>query len=99
LDLRPSKGLKVKVHASREAVFGDESVGVKKVSLADGSPGIMTGASLAGFCEVEMPALDGKKHWYPIDELTGEMGERVVEDEIVIDTDGTEAPDADEELE
>jgi hypothetical protein len=45
----------------------------------------MTGLTLAGFCEVEMSKLDGKKHWYPIGDLVGERGETVVEDEITIE--------------
>ncbi len=87
MEVKPSKGLKVHVNAQREAVFGDESVTVKKVSLPnDGSmTGVLTGTTLAGFCEVEMPSLDGRKHWYPVEDLAGEHGERVVEEEIEID--------------
>lgn len=87
MELKPSKGLKVFVNAQREAVFGDESVAIRKVSLPnDGSrAGVLTGTALAGFCEVEMPALDGKKHWYPVDDLSGEHGEQIVEEEIKID--------------
>ena len=33
MDLKPAKGIKVKVEADKEAVFGDESVQVKKVAL------------------------------------------------------------------
>ena len=94
LEVKPSKGFKVKVNARREAIFGDESVAVNKVSLPnDGSrAGVLTGTTLAGFCEVDMPALDGKKHWYPIEDLTGEHGEAIVEDEVQLeeDADGTE---------
>jgi hypothetical protein len=62
MEIKPSKGVKVLVNAQREAVFGDESVSVKKTSLNDGlKVGEMTGLTLAGFCEVEMPKLDGKK--------------------------------------
>lgn len=87
MELRPSKGLKVMVNARREAVFGDESVTMKKVSLPNGGSraGVLTGVTLAGFCEVEMPALDGKRHWYPVDDLSGENGEQIVEEEIQID--------------
>jgi hypothetical protein len=87
LEIKPSKGIKVKVSARREAVFGDESVAVNKVSLPnDGSSaGVLTGTTLAGFCEVEMPALDGKRHWYPIEDLSGEHGEAIVEDEVKLD--------------
>jgi len=87
MDLKPTKGLKVRVGASREAVFGDEGVEIRRVSLQDDkcSGGILTGAALAGFCEVEMPGLDGQRHWYPIDGLRGENGERIIEDEIMIE--------------
>jgi hypothetical protein len=86
MDLKPSKGLKVKVNAQREAIFGDESVAVQKIKLNDGDRmGIMTGQVLAGYCEVEMQKLDGRKHWYPIDDLAGENGEKIVEEEIPIE--------------
>ena len=87
MEVKPSKGLKVKVNAGREAVFGDESVSVTKVSLPnDGSRvGVLTGATLAGFCEVEMPDLDGRKHWYPVGDLAGENGESIVEEEVHLD--------------
>lgn len=86
MDLKPSKGLKVKVNAQREAIFGDESVAVQKVKLNDGDRvGTMTGQTLAGYCEVEMQKLDGLKHWYPIDDLAGENGEKIVEEEIPIE--------------
>jgi len=88
MDLKPSKGIKVTVNARREAVFGDESVSVKKVSIdGDARIGEMTGQTLAGFCEVEMPRLDGGRHWYPISELIGEHGEAIVEEAIPIDED------------
>jgi hypothetical protein len=35
--------------------------------------------------EVEMTALDGKQHWYPTDEMLTDKGEKVVEEEIVIE--------------
>jgi len=86
MDLKPEKGLKVKVDAHREAVFGDETVGIQKITLDHGGhTGVLTGKVLVGFCEVEMPDLDGQKHWYPIDELKGENGENVVEEEIPIE--------------
>jgi hypothetical protein len=96
MDLKPSKGLKVKVNAQREAIFGDESVAVQKVKLNDGDRvGTMTGQTLAGYCEVEMLKLDGGKHWYPIDDLAGENGEKIVEEEIPIELDevGDEEPE------
>jgi hypothetical protein len=92
MELKPAKGLKVKVGARREAVFGDEAVSVKNVKLPDGksSEGVMTGTTLAGYCEVEMPGLDGQRHWYPVDSLAGERGEKIVEEEIVIDDEGND---------
>jgi len=95
LEVKPAKGLKVKVNAQREAVFGDESVAVSKISLPDDGSrmGVMTGTTLAGYCEVEMPSLDGKKHWYPVGDLVGEKGELIVEDEIQIDEEGEDGAD------
>jgi hypothetical protein len=95
MDIKPSKGVKVVVNAQREAVFGDESVSIRKTSL-DGGPrvGEMTGLTLAGFCEVEMPNLDGKKHWYPIGDLVGERGETVVEEAIAIEEEDAGEPEA-----
>jgi hypothetical protein len=85
MELKPSKGLKVVVNAHREAVFGDESVAVQKAAINNGAnSGIMTGRTLIGFCEVVMHKLDGKNHWYPIEDLTGEHGEKLVEEEIQI---------------
>ena len=86
MEARPSKGLKVRVDAKREAVFGEESVTVHSVSIPEGfRDGVLTGVTLAGFCEVDMPSLDKKKHWYPIDDLIGEGGEKLVEEEIEVD--------------
>ena len=86
MEIRPAKGVKVRVNAKREAVFGEESVAVQSVSIPDASrQGLLTGVTLAGFCEVEMPSLDHKKHWYPIDDLVGEGGEKIAEEEIQID--------------
>ncbi len=96
MELRPSKGLKVHVNAQREAIFGDESVSVQKITLNDGvRMGVMTGRTLIGFCEVEMQKLDGRAHWYPIDDLTGENGEKIIEEEIPIELDeeGDEGPE------
>ncbi|MDE1853369.1 MAG: hypothetical protein KGI38_06440 [Thaumarchaeota archaeon] len=88
MELKPSKGLKVHVNAQREAIFGDESVSVQRITLNDGDRvGVMTGRTLIGFCEVEMQKLDGHGHWYPIDDLTGEHGERIIEEEIPIEPD------------
>jgi hypothetical protein len=95
MEIKPSKGVKVVVNAQREAVFGDESVSIRKISLNDGPRvGEMTGLTLAGFCEVEMPKLDGKKHWYPISDLVGEHGETVVEEEIAIEEEDAGEPEA-----
>ena len=86
LELKPSKGLKVKVTPSREAIFGEDGVQISKISLGDGKGvGVMTGMTLAGFAEIEMPALDGKRHWYPVGELVGEKGEAIVEEPIEIE--------------
>jgi hypothetical protein len=86
MELKPAKGIKVKVGAKREAVFGEEALSVQRISVPEASAmGVMTGAALAGYCEVEMPSLDGKKHWYPIDDLNGENGETIVEDEVPIE--------------
>ena len=94
MEIKPSKGVKVVVNAQREAVFEDESVSVRKISLNDNlRVGEMTGHTLAGFCEVEMPKLDGKKHWYPIGDLVGEHGETVVEEAIVIEEEDSEEPE------
>ncbi|HYC11281.1 MAG TPA: hypothetical protein VEC02_01275 [Nitrososphaerales archaeon] len=99
MEVKPTKGFKVKVNARREAVFGEESVAVNKVSLPDDGSrvGVLTGTTLAGFCEVEMPGLDGKMHWYPMEDLAGEHGEAIVEDEFPIDQDEDGAGDEPEE--
>lgn len=94
MELKPSKGLKVRVNAHREAVFGDESVSVQQVTVDSGANfGVMTGRTLIGFCEVEMQKLDGHNHWYPVEDLTGEHGEKIVEEEIPIDLDEDEGPE------
>lgn len=94
MELKPSKGLKVRVNARREAVFGDESVSVQQVTVNNGADvGVMTGRTLIGFCEVVMQKLDGRNHWYPVEDLTGEHGEKIVEEEIPIDLDEDEGPE------
>ncbi|MDG6985500.1 MAG: hypothetical protein JRM73_01975 [Nitrososphaerota archaeon] len=96
MELKPAKGIKVKVNAMREAIFGEESVGVQKITISDGSrSGVMTGRTLVGFCEVEMPKLDGHSHWYPVEDLAGEHGEKIVEEEIPIELDEDEGPEED----
>lgn len=87
MEVKPTEGLKVKVKATKEAVFGEDGVEVKDVpSPADkGAAGVLTGKTLVGFAEVQMQALDGKKHWYPVDQMTTEKGEKVVEEEIPIE--------------
>ncbi len=94
MELKPSKGLKVHVNANREAIFGDESVSVQKASVAAGAnAGVMTGRTLIGFCEVDMQKLDGRSHWYPIEDLTGEHGEKIVEEEIQVEIPDDEGPE------
>jgi len=87
MEARPVKGLRVNCNPSREAVFGEDGVEVKKASVPTGKnrAGILTGRTLAGFAEVEMSSLDGNKHWYPTDEMLTEKGEKVVEEEMVIE--------------
>lgn len=96
MELKPAKGIKVKVNAQREAIFGDESVSVQNITLNEGArTGVMTGRTLVGFCEVEMPKLDGHNHWYPVEDLAGEHGEKIVEEEIPIEMDEDEGPEED----
>ena len=86
----------MKVNAQREAVFGDESVSVQRIALGDGAKsGVMTGRTLVGFCEVDMPKLDGHTHWYPVEDLTGEHGEKIVEEEVQVELDEDEGPEED----
>ena len=93
MELKPSKGLRVQVNAHREAIFGDESVSVLKVTLNNGTNfGVMTGRTLIGFCEVDMQKLDGHSHWYPIEEIAGEHGEKIVEEEMTIEIPEDEGP-------
>ena len=103
MEVRPAKGLKVNCNPTKEAIFGEDGVEVKKASLPTGKDrlGVLTGRTLAGFAEVEMTGLDGKNHWYPTDEMLSDKGEKVVEEEIVIEEpadDGEEVP-AEEEVE
>ena len=87
MDVRPAKGLKVNCNPTKEAIFGEDGVEVKKASVPAGKNrlGTLTGRTLAGFAEVEMAGLDGKKHWYPTEEMLTDKGEKVVEEEIVIE--------------
>ena len=99
MDTKPSKGLRVKVNAAREAVFGEDGVEVRKVAAPAGKKamGTMTGRTLVGYAEVEMQELDGSKHWYPVEHLETEGGDKVVEEEIVIEVGEEGSADADEE--
>ncbi|MDG6925441.1 MAG: hypothetical protein JRN09_02690 [Nitrososphaerota archaeon] len=101
MDVKPVKGLKVKINASREAVFGEDGVEVKKVSSPVGrsSAGTLTGRTLVGYAEVEMAAMDGKNHWYPVDQILTEKGDKVVEEEVAIEVpeDAEEEGDGEEE--
>lgn len=77
---------------------------VKKASLPSGKNrlGVLTGRTLAGYAEVEMSSLDGNKHWYPTDEMLTEKGEKVVEEELVIEEpadDGEDESPSDEDPE
>jgi hypothetical protein len=101
MELKPAKGLKVRVEADKEAIFGEEAVQVRGVVLPkdDGRNGIMTGTVIAGYCEVDMPSLDGKRHWYPVDGLLGEKGEKIVEEEIELPEDSEESEDSEDDEE
>lgn len=95
MEVKPSKGLKVNCNPTKEAIFGEDGVEVKKASVPAGKHrlGVLTGRTLAGFAEVEMDGLDGKKHWYPFEEMFTEKGEKVVEEEIVIEEPADDADD------
>jgi len=95
MEIRPTKGLKVNCNPTREAIFGEDGVEVKKTSIPSVKHrlGILTGRTLAGFSEVEMTALDGNKHWYPTDQMLTENGEKVVEEEIAIEEPADDADD------
>jgi hypothetical protein len=34
-----------------------------------------------------MSSLDGKKHWYPIEDVTGENGEELIEEAMEVEPD------------
>ncbi len=99
MDVRPTKGLKVVCNPSREAVFGEDGVEVKKASIpaVKQRPGVLTGRTLAGFAEVEMEALDGQKHWYPTEQILTDKGEKVVEEEIVVEESADNADESDDQ--
>ena len=86
MEVKPTKGLKVSIDATREALFGEEGVEIRKISLVKGKSnlGSLSGRTLVGYCEVEMATLDGKKHWYPIDQIVAENGDTLKEEEIPI---------------
>ena len=87
MEVRPANGVKVNCNPTKEAIFGEDGVEVKKATLPSGKQrlGVLTGRTLAGFAEVEMGALDGKKHWYSTEEMLSDKGEKIVEEEIVIE--------------
>jgi hypothetical protein len=95
MEVRPAKDLKVSCSPTKEAIFGEDGVEVKKATIPNDKHrlGVLTGRTLAGFAEVEMTALDGKKHWYPTEEMLTDKGEKVVAD------DGEEEPPAEESAE
>ncbi|HEV2390561.1 MAG TPA: hypothetical protein VGS04_07555 [Nitrososphaerales archaeon] len=95
MEVKPAKDLKVNCNPTKEAIFGEDGVEVKKASVPVGKHrmGVLTGRTLAGFAEVEMTALDGKKHWYPTDEMLTDKGEKVVEEEIAIEVPADDADD------
>lgn len=99
MEVKPTRGLKVKIEATREAVFGEEGVEIKKSPPLNGNNdlGVLTGRTLVGYCEVEMASLDGRKHWYPIEQTLAENGDRLKEEEIPIPQE--EGADEDEEEE
>jgi hypothetical protein len=86
MEVKPTKGLKVNVNATREALFGEEGIEIKKLnsSYDKSNPGVLTGRTLVGYCEVEMSSLDGRNHWYPIDQMVAENGDTLKEEEIPI---------------
>jgi hypothetical protein len=100
MEVKPGKGIIVDCNPTREAIFGEDGVEMKKASIPAGKVrlGVMTGRTLAGFAEVEMESLDGKKHWYSTEEMLTDKGDKVVEEEIVIEepADDGEEPESDE---
>jgi hypothetical protein len=95
MEVRPAQGVKVNCDPTKEAIFGEDGVEVKKAALPTGKIrlGVLTGRTLAGFAEVEMGGLDGMKHWYPTDEMLTEKGEKIVEEEVVIEEPADDADD------
>src|SRR5690242_11865392 len=89
MEVKPTQGIKVKVNATREALFGEEGVEIKKIAPPQETHnlGVLTGRTLVGYCEVEMAALDGQKHWYPIDQMRAENGDTLKEEELPIPVD------------
>ena len=87
MDVKPTKGIKVECSPTKEAIFGEDGVEVKKTSIsaAKERAGVLTGRTLAGFAEVEMVGMDGKKHWFPTEEMLTDKGDRVVEEEVPIE--------------
>ena len=87
MEVRPTKGLKVTCNPAKEAIFGEDGVEVRKTSVpaGKGRAGVLTGRTLAGFAEVEMASFDGNKHWYSTEDMLTEKGEKVVEEEMVIE--------------
>jgi hypothetical protein len=98
MSVKPTKGMKVVVNASKEAIFGEDEVAVRKISVPvpKARNGTLTGRTLAGFCETEMPHLDGGKHWYPLEDVTVENGEKLVEEEVLLE-DGSSSDEESEE--
>ena len=83
MDVKPTKGLKVKINAAREAVFGEEGVEVKKVSSPwKGPERDANRQDTRGLRRGRDHGFDGKSHWYPVDQMLTESGEKVVEEEI-----------------
>jgi len=89
MDVKPTMGLKVMVNATREAVFGEEGVEIRKIAAPapSSNSGVLTGRTLVGFCEVEMNSLDGSRHWYPMQQVRSESGDTIKEEEIPLEVD------------
>jgi hypothetical protein len=92
MDVKPTNGVRVRVSATREAVFGEEGVEIREITTLDAShsAGVLTGRTLVGFCEVEMGSLDGKRHWYPMQQMQTEAGDTIKEEEVPIEIDEEE---------
>lgn len=84
---KPEKGSKVVVKATKEAVFGEDEVKIKKITVPEGKKvtGLLTGNVIAGYCEVENTSLDGEKHWFPIEQLYTLEGEQLEEENVPLD--------------